>query len=230
MPVTVPEDPSGNVLSGRDLRGGGTWLGITRTGRVTFLYVSFYSLSMVSAFQNTDKTTVRTNITEELKQYETTRGELNSSFLHPNPEDETLEAHVTRLTEENKSYAGFNLLLLAPAQLSSGSDHEGDRALSFDAAYVTNSGGGGKIISRPLTDAERRRGGLSNGVDGHGADQWPKVQQGLQLFGDVLQSTTPETTDMDLVESLLKVLTWVFSIHAVNRGVSCYSSDAARFP
>ena len=38
MPVTVPEAPNGNVLSGRDLRGGGTWLGITRTGRFAFLY------------------------------------------------------------------------------------------------------------------------------------------------------------------------------------------------
>ena len=39
MPVDVPEDPNGDVLSGRDLRGGGTWLGISRTGKVAFLYV-----------------------------------------------------------------------------------------------------------------------------------------------------------------------------------------------
>ena len=42
MPVTVPEAPNGNVLSGRDLRGGGTWLGITRTGRFAFLYAEIY--------------------------------------------------------------------------------------------------------------------------------------------------------------------------------------------
>ena len=29
--------PRGSVLSGRDLRGGGTWLGISRSGHVAFL-------------------------------------------------------------------------------------------------------------------------------------------------------------------------------------------------
>jgi uncharacterized protein with NRDE domain len=40
-PATLPPDSttSGRVLSGRDLRAGGTWLGLNRSGRVAFLCV-----------------------------------------------------------------------------------------------------------------------------------------------------------------------------------------------
>lgn len=71
------------------------------------------------------------------------------------------------------------------------------------------------MTSRPLSCAEHRCGGLSNGVDGLGAESWPKVQHGSQLFLDVLQeSMAPEVTETDLVERLFKLLTWV-PVHAV---------------
>src|SRR6201996_1788923 len=54
------------------------------------------------------------------------------------------------------------------------------------AGLVPSAGGGGPIRSRTLTDAERACGGLSNGIDGRGGDQWPKVVQGRDELGSVL--------------------------------------------
>jgi hypothetical protein len=77
---------------------------------------------------------------------------------------------------------------------------------AYDAAYVTNHGGGGKVTSRLLSDAERQCGGLSNGIDGAGAESWPKVRRGSELFVDVLQSITPDTPAADLAERLFTLL------------------------
>lgn len=98
----------------------------------------------------------------------------------------------------NTPYAGFNVLLLEPVR-------NAGVPVAYDAAYVTNHGGGGKVTARPLTTAERRAGGLSNGVDGHGAEQWPKVQHGLGLFSAVL-ADAPDTEDA-LVARLFELLT-----------------------
>lgn len=135
------------------------------------------------------------------------------------------------MLEANKTYAGFNLLLLSPSHSVADTDGASP-GLSFEAAYVTNLGGGKGLMSRELSDAERRCGGLSNGVDGHGAAQWPKVQHGTRLFENVLQAITPETTDMDLVERLFGLLTWVFAFTCRNRLRLVRSrSDAVRcFP
>ncbi|KAI0079492.1 DUF833-domain-containing protein [Panus rudis PR-1116 ss-1] len=178
----VGKDPGsdGFVLSGRDLKAGGTWLGINRAGRVALL----------------------TNITEEAKPYETSRGELVSSFLLSGSRGlGPLREHMSSLIAENAQYAGFNLLLLSPSD-------NGSASLSFEAGYVTNHGGGGCVTARPLTDAERRVGGLSNGVDGKGAEEWPKVKQGVEMFADVLGSIDDSTTQLELSERLFHLLTW----------------------
>ncbi|TCD68325.1 hypothetical protein EIP91_010963 [Steccherinum ochraceum] len=173
-----PPVADGQVLSGRDLQAGGTWQGLSRAGRVAFL----------------------TNITEEPGQYSSTRGQLASTFLLPDPPDTTLHEHVNTLINRNVSYAGFNLLLLSPTSQTS------EDALSFDAAYVTNHGGGGSIISRPLTPSERRCGGLSNGIEGRGAEEWPKVVHGMSAFEDILEHTGAKTSEDELVELLFDLL------------------------
>ena len=101
---------------------------------------------------------------------------------------------------------------------------------TYDAAYLTNHGGGGDLASRPLTETERRFGALSNGIDGLDANEWPKVQHGLRMFEDVLdeysrgrrsQNTQIEQVrdsndgdlplvESDLVERLFNLLTCVF--------------------
>lgn len=175
----------GTVLSGRDLRAGGSWLGLNRTGRVAVL----------------------TNITEEAGQYNSTRGELVSSFLLPDPPNLTFQQHTDHLISKNISYAGFNELLLSPTFTA---DSEGVTRVCYDAAFVTNSGGGGRISVRRVTGAERQCGGISNGVDGHGADSWPKVKQGTKLLSDVLKLIGPQTSDAELSEHLFSILAWVF--------------------
>ncbi|GJE91591.1 NRDE family protein [Phanerochaete sordida] len=178
-PAAAEEDPAGNVLSGRDLRAGGTWLGASRAGRVAFL----------------------TNITEEHRPYASTRGALASAFLLPDRPGEPMQDHLAHLLQENRAYAGFNLLLLDPRA-------DAAQGLAYDAAYVTNHGGGGPIAARPLSDDERRCGGLSNGVDGHGAEAWPKVRLGAAMFRDELRGVTSATPEDDLVARLFHLLTW----------------------
>jgi uncharacterized protein with NRDE domain len=88
----------------------------------------------------------------------------------------------------SQPYAGFNMLLLSPSSI------EPDGPFEYDALYVTNHGAGGKISSRKLTTSERRCGGLSNGVDGQGAETWPKVQVGISALENAvfLSDETPD--------------------------------------
>ncbi|GBE83257.1 DUF833-domain-containing protein [Sparassis latifolia] len=177
-------DPEGGlVLSGRDLLAGGTWAGIGRTGRIAFL----------------------TNITESPKTYNSSRGDLTSSFLLHRFPGRTLEDEVHAIVSRNGVFAGFNLLLSTPLYTP---DADGKRTLSLEAAFVTNSGGAGTITARHLSDEERRCGGMSNGIDRHGASEWTKVKHGTRSMQDVLDSITEDTTESEIVEHLFGILTW----------------------
>jgi len=169
-------------LSGIDVQAGGTWLGLSRAGKLALL----------------------TNITEQHNTTFTSRGQLVSSFLTSPPSHAaSLEDEVREIIPSDARYAGFNLLLLAPTRPPHVSP-----ALSFDALYVTNHGAGGPIAYRALTDAQRHRAGLSNGIDGHGADAWPKVQHGVHALDALLGSLPPNTSDDQLTERLFDLLTW----------------------
>ncbi|OBZ68641.1 Transport and Golgi organization 2 [Grifola frondosa] len=175
----------GSILSGRDLLAGGTWAGISRTGRVALL----------------------TNITEPLRKYSSSRGSLTSTFLLPKLPSATLQDEIDEIVSQNVKYAGFNMLLLTPPPCTADVG-ERERPLSLDAAFVTNSGGGGTITARMLSDEERRCGGMSNGVDHHGASEWPKVKHGIQALNEVLNSLPQDISDSDLAERLFTLLTW----------------------
>ena len=110
---------------------------------------------------------------------------------------------MRRLVPPDASYAGFNLLLLAAASAP-------DSSLFFDALYATNRGAGGPITYRALTGAQRHRGGLSNGIDGNGADEWPKVQHGVRALDALLDTLPPNTSEDQLTERLFDLLTWVY--------------------
>jgi len=171
-----------NILSGVDVRAGGTWLGLSRTGKL------HCSISH------------RTNITEPTAKFRSSRGHLVSSFL-TSQLSHSLEDDVPRLIPGDAQYAGFNLLLLAPTAPDWS-------WLSYDATYVTNRGAGGPITYLPLTDAQRHRGGMSNGIDGKGADEWPKVQQGLRSLETILDTLLPNTSEEQLAERLFELLSW----------------------
>ena len=150
----------------------------------------------------------RTNITEPSASYRSSRGRLVSSFLLA-PGAHSLTDHVAELVQQEKdtAYAGFNLLLLEASR----SQRRGPSGLQleFDAMLVTNGGGGGALSARGLTPAERACGGLSNGIDGRGADAWPKVVRGTAALEGVLSEITSDTTLDDLAERLFALLTCV---------------------
>ena len=148
----------------------------------------------------------RTNITEPLRKYTSSRGDLTHSFLLPKAPARTLQAEIDEFLEENRNraYAGFNLLVLSPP-VSTGD--LGPRPVSLDGAFLTNSGGGGTIVARMLSDEERRCGGISNGIDRHGANEWPKVQHGVQALRSLLDTLPQHAAEAEIVERLFELLT-----------------------
>jgi len=178
--------PHGNVLSGRDVRAGGTWFGINKSGHVALL----------------------TNITEPAQTtYTSSRGHLASSFLLSDSESPSrpLEDVLDKIVPPDAKFPGFNLLLLAP---SSSASKQGER-LSFDAVWVTNDGAGGAVTTRPLSDEERHCGGISNGIDGQGATEWPKVKHGVHSLCNLMeQSLSRSHTEAGVVDHLFDILAW----------------------
>jgi len=82
---TAPADFWGEILGGRDLEGGGTWMGITRTGRIAFL----------------------TNYRDPADNRQTpSRGELTSNYLQSTVHPKT---YLKKLLPHGKEYKGFNL-------------------------------------------------------------------------------------------------------------------------
>ncbi|KAH9851751.1 DUF833-domain-containing protein [Lenzites betulinus] len=197
-PITAPDSPDGPVLSGRDLLAGGTWAGLNRNGRLALL----------------------TNITEPARKYASSRGDLTSSFLHPLAPQPTLQAEIDEFLRENRAraYAGFNLLLLSPAAPDPAAR---PHRLSLDGALATNSGGGGPITARMLTADERACGGVSNGVDRHGASEWPKVQHGTRALRALLHSLPQDASEAEIVDGLFALLT------ADESGVVSWKSEHA---
>lgn len=143
----------------------------------------------------------RTNITEPTKKHNSSRGYLVSSFLLSDS-SRPLEDEIGKIISQDAKFAGFNLLLFVPALTSNG-------PLTYDALFVTNHGSGGTITSRPLSATEHSCGGMSNGIDGLGADHWPKVKHATCDLDAVLHTLTPESTEADLTDRLFKLLAWV---------------------
>jgi hypothetical protein len=109
-----------------------------------------------------------------------------------------MDADVAGVLAAESQHAGFNLVYFEPVTDASG-------ALSYRPALVTNHGGGGPLTARALTAEERRCGGLSNGIDGRGADEWPKIQVGLRSMREVMASTAADD-ERRLVDDLFRVM------------------------
>jgi len=98
------------LLAGRDLQAGGTWLGITRTGRFAAI------------------TNYREPLAPELP-LEHSRGHLVRDFLTG---EESPNNHAGQLHEQGAVYRGYNLLLGDPNRLSYVSNRS-DQPISVDA-------------------------------------------------------------------------------------------------
>ena len=170
----------------------------------------------------------RTNITEPKARYNTSRGNLVSSFLLSNPGQHlSSEDQIRNIVPDDAKFAGFNLLLLTPTTTpldsgfkSSSSSSSSSFATTIrydDSLLVTNHGGGGPVTSRTLSSSERSCGALSNGIINSPDDDdnatnalWPKVQHATEHFpAVVVESRSPGPTDVELVEHLFKLLAWV---------------------
>jgi len=129
------------------------------------------------------------------------RGRLVSDYLLA-PPSEPLQHYVDSILAHDDKYAGFNLLLFAPSRSSSG-------ALSFNTAKVTNHGAGGIMTARDLTQDESAHGAMSNGIDGQGADQWPKVRHGKETLKTLLDNrSASNNSEETLLEDLFELLSW----------------------
>ncbi|KAG9315994.1 NRDE protein-domain-containing protein [Chiua virens] len=129
-------DQQPHILSGIDLIAGGTWLGLSRTGKLALL----------------------TNITEPPPPIPfVSRGCLLSSFLTAPSSVRARDEDVRRLVPYDGQYAGFNLLLLSPSPASS--------ALVFDALYTHNDIAAGfptGSTARTQTNGPRYNTGLAS--------------------------------------------------------------------
>lgn len=73
----------------------------------------------------------------------------------------------------------------------------------YDAAHVTNHGARGALVARALTSAECVCGGMSNGVDGRGAEDWPKVRVGTRALKEALEASKSEGMNAQASEEAL---------------------------
>lgn len=135
--------------------------------------------------------------------HRSSRGHLVSQFLLPG--GPSIDHFIgTLATGAPADYAGFNLLVLSPTRES-----DAVQRISYDGALITNSGGGGVISARSLHHEEKRLGGVSNGVDGIDADDWPKVKKGYASLDKALSEDEASTgvSPEKLAEKLFDVLT-----------------------
>lgn len=180
-------DAAHPVLSGLDLEGGGTWLGV----------------SLPDAFPSSGtgerlRFATLTNFTETIAVGKRpSRGALVKDWLYGRVE-EGMSGYLDRVEQRKEEYAGFNLLLG-----SVGRDGK------WEMGYVSNRGEEkARKVEMPRQGSAT---GLSNATLGEvqGGQRWPKVQQGCQAVEKAIKVAEEET---QLVAKLWDVLRWVLGL------------------
>lgn len=118
------------------------------------------------------------------------------------------------LTEEeqftHRDYAGFNMMLISVAEEDGTPEAAQESTVRPPRmALVTNSGGGGVLSARWLSEEETRHSGVSNGVDGKNMHLWTKVKQGQDALEAVIR--TPHQSEEELCKHLFSILAYVVS-------------------
>lgn len=98
----------GQILAGKDLRAGGTWLGVTRTGRLAALTNYRDAPGAGKASQ------LPADAPSEVPSEAPTRGELVTEFLQS---DQSASVFLQRLASRAQRYNAFNLLVFDGIQL-----------------------------------------------------------------------------------------------------------------
>lgn len=167
--------------------------------------------------ENENKNKNRTNITEPHGTYELSRGYLVSSLLLPSSsgtQNNSIQEEIRHLLGLKSGFAGFNLLVFVPRLSESNSEPGGSQELSYEVTKLSNNGGGNPIVSRSLTNEERKGGAMSNGIDGKGGDEWPKVKDATRILREVLKgdverkegSGSGRKSDEEFAEELFGIL------------------------
>jgi len=134
--------------------------------------------------------------------------------LLPSSSEGSIEEEIQNLLDLKPRFAGFNLLIFVPRISKSESEPEGPWRLSYEVTKLSNNGGGNPIVSRTLTSEERKGGAMSNGIDGKGGDEWPKVRDAAQSLRQVLKDgfermddpSSRRKSDEELAEELFGIL------------------------
>jgi uncharacterized protein with NRDE domain len=130
-----PEQP--DLLAGRDLRNGGTWLGVTRTGRI-------------AAVTNYRQGTVRSDLRS--------RGLLVTGFLAG---DRSPATHLATVAVERGAYDGFNLIAGDGRELCYFSNRGGDpQPVSEGVHGLSNA-----LLDTPWPKVERAKSALTRLLD-----------------------------------------------------------------
>jgi uncharacterized protein with NRDE domain len=131
------------VLAGKDLQGGGTWLGVTRTGR----------LAALTNYRSADPQRTDTP----------SRGELVAAFLHS---DMDADAYLRQLARRAEHYNPFNLLVCDGHQLM-GLESRGSKVLTLQPGVGAVSNADFQTPWPKLTQLKRR---LQNQVERQATD------------------------------------------------------------
>lgn len=189
------------VLAGLDCAAGGTWLGISKTGRLALL----------------------TNISEavlsptlESGQPRPSRGALVADFLidqHPSAHQGSTDplTFTKEHQEQLPDYAGFNLLI---ATLSAADPTSSEFALLTNRSSQGSSDTSSFLtLAGTWTGSEVKSGAVSNGpflpgVQHGSSSAWPKVKRGQSKFSELISAPRIlQRSEDDLLEDLLDLMT-----------------------
>ncbi|KAE8215880.1 hypothetical protein CF327_g867 [Tilletia walkeri] len=210
-----PNNSSPSVLSGVDASGGGTWLGISHSGR-------FGSLLNFTE-RPPPPPAPELGIDKYLSRGELVRRWLVGHDAEEGPAhisgDQGLEAYLESVHQKRDFFPGFNLLVGQVVE-----DESDPETKSFRLGYVSNRTEGGdkpplilEADSQGMNDGVCAVCGLSNSVY---LEPWPKVQEGKGLLKTALeewdaeahtgsagkdQDVTEEKEDL-LIEKLFTIL------------------------
>ncbi len=183
-------DSEPRILSARDASGGGTWLGVTKSGAFATL---------------TNFTEATPELPPGMERFES-RGQLVRDWLlssHPSQQtrqevEKDIEEYLNNVGDKLQSYPGFNLLVGKVSKQGT------------VVGYITNRDSEGelakpqpKIFDPPKIERVRMCRGMSNSI----LDQpWPKVHTGSQAFDAALGRASPASDQEQLVADLFSVL------------------------
>ncbi|ETS60282.1 hypothetical protein PaG_05833 [Moesziomyces aphidis] len=189
LQIRSADEPT-RILSARDASGGGTWLGVTRSGAFATL---------------TNFTEATPELPPGMERFES-RGQLVRDWLlssHPSPQtrqevEKDIQQYLNNVGDKLQSYPGFNLLVGKVSKQGT------------VVGYITNRDSQGelakpqpKIFDPPKIERVRMCRGMSNSIL---SEPWPKVHTGSQAFDAALGRASPASDQEQLVADLFSVL------------------------